>query len=102
MGVFGSIVPVITVGAISKRWVVPGWRLGWLVTNDHNGILIKSGVCSLSSFVPSASQKVTVCLIDEISLSNVYLCLHLFQVIDSIKGYLNITSEPVTFIQVVV
>ncbi|XP_034702768.1 tyrosine aminotransferase-like [Vitis riparia] len=44
MGVFGSITPVITLGSISKRWIVPGWRLGWLVTNDPNGILCKSGV----------------------------------------------------------
>ncbi|KAM7276565.1 hypothetical protein ACFE04_018431 [Oxalis oulophora] len=28
MGVFKSIVPVITLSSISKRWVVPGWRLG--------------------------------------------------------------------------
>lgn len=46
MGVFGSIAPIVTVGSISKRWVVPGWRLGWLVTNDLNGILYKSGVLS--------------------------------------------------------
>ncbi|RVW46785.1 Tyrosine aminotransferase [Vitis vinifera] len=44
MGVFGSITPVITLGSISKRWIVPGWRLGWLVTNDPNGILCKSGI----------------------------------------------------------
>ncbi|KAJ4729763.1 Tyrosine aminotransferase [Melia azedarach] len=44
MGAFGSVVPVITVGSISKRWVVPGWRFGWLVTNDPNGILQKIGV----------------------------------------------------------
>ena len=25
MGVFGSVVPVITLGSISKRWLVPGW-----------------------------------------------------------------------------
>ena len=48
MGVFGNIVPVITVGSISKRWIVPGWRLGWLATNDPNGILQKYGVLSLS------------------------------------------------------
>lgn len=24
-GMFGSIVPVITLGSISKRWIVPGW-----------------------------------------------------------------------------
>jgi len=28
MGVFADIVPVITLGSISKRWLVPGWRLG--------------------------------------------------------------------------
>lgn len=39
MGVFSSVVPIITVGSISKAWVVPGWRLGWLVTNDPSGIL---------------------------------------------------------------
>ena len=48
MGVYGSIVPVVTLGSISKRWCVPGWRLGWIVTNDPNGILKKSGVLFLS------------------------------------------------------
>lgn len=50
MGVFGSIVPVLTLGSISKRWIVPGWRIGWLVTSDPHGILQKSGVGSLSLF----------------------------------------------------
>ncbi|GFP86435.1 tyrosine aminotransferase [Phtheirospermum japonicum] len=44
MGVFGSIVPVVTVGSISKRWIVPGWRLGWLVMNDPHGVLMKLGI----------------------------------------------------------
>uniref|UniRef100_A0A7N0ULS7 Aminotransferase class I/classII large domain-containing protein n=1 Tax=Kalanchoe fedtschenkoi TaxID=63787 RepID=A0A7N0ULS7_KALFE len=44
MGVFGSIVPVLTLGSISKRWIVPGWRLGWLAVNDTNGILKQTGV----------------------------------------------------------
>lgn len=63
MGVFGSIVPVVTLGSISKRWIVPGWRLGWLVTNDPNEILKKQGV------------------------------------VESIEGFLNITADPVTFMQ---
>lgn len=46
MGKFGSIVPVLALGSISKRWIVPGWRLGWIVTCDPNGILKKpAGVC---------------------------------------------------------
>ncbi|KAI3830621.1 hypothetical protein MKX03_016453 [Papaver bracteatum] len=39
MGVFGSIAPVLTLGSISKRWMVPGWRIGWLVASDPNGVL---------------------------------------------------------------
>ncbi|PSR96377.1 Aminotransferase [Actinidia chinensis var. chinensis] len=38
MGVFGSIVPVLTLGSLSKRWIVPGWRLGWFVINDPCGV----------------------------------------------------------------
>ncbi|XP_058213045.1 nicotianamine aminotransferase 1-like [Rhododendron vialii] len=63
MGVFGSIAPVITVGSISKRWIVPGWRLGWLVTNDPNGILEEYGI------------------------------------VDCIKGCVDISADPPTFIQ---
>lgn len=63
MGVFGSLIPVITLGSISKRWIVPGWRIGWLVTNDTQGILQQSGV------------------------------------VESVKGFLNISSDPATFIQ---
>ncbi|XAR55538.1 hypothetical protein NMG60_11035635 [Bertholletia excelsa] len=63
MAVFGSIAPVITLGSISKRWIVPGWRLGWLVTNDPNNILERH------------------------------------RIIDCIKGFLNISSDPPTFIQ---
>ncbi|XP_050204971.1 nicotianamine aminotransferase 1-like isoform X2 [Mercurialis annua] len=44
MATFGSIVPVITLGSISKKWAVPGWRVGWLVTCDPTGTLQKSGI----------------------------------------------------------
>ncbi|CAK9314753.1 unnamed protein product [Citrullus colocynthis] len=44
MGAFSSIVPVITLGSISKRWVVPGWRFGWLVTHDPYCILHQTGI----------------------------------------------------------
>ena len=55
MGVFGSIVPVITLGSLSKRWIVPGWRLGWFVTNDPNGTFRRPKVRSH----PSHSVSVT-------------------------------------------
>ncbi|CAH8263453.1 unnamed protein product [Arabidopsis lyrata] len=41
---FASIAPVITLGSISKGWVVPGWRVGWIAMNDPKGIFISTGV----------------------------------------------------------
>ncbi|KAK9734673.1 hypothetical protein RND81_04G156300 [Saponaria officinalis] len=63
MGVFASVAPVLTLGSISKRWIVPGWRFGWLAANDVHGIFLNSGL------------------------------------IESFKSSLNVSSDPVTFIQ---
>nr|AHN10105.1 aromatic amino acid aminotransferase 5 [Atropa belladonna] len=38
MGLFSSIAPILTLGSLSKRWLIPGWRLGWFVVNDPNCI----------------------------------------------------------------
>ncbi|CAK7322722.1 unnamed protein product [Dovyalis caffra] len=74
MGVFGSIVPVLTLGSISKRWIVPGWRIGWLVTSDPHGILQDSG--ELAGHDGSKTF-----------------------VVESIKACLDISSDPATFTQ---
>lgn len=37
-------VPVLSVGGISKQFVVPGWRLGWVIAHDRAKILTKGGV----------------------------------------------------------
>ncbi|KAJ4912992.1 Cystine lyase CORI3 [Raphanus sativus] len=38
MGKFSSIVPVVTLGSLSKGWNVPGWRTGWLALHDLDGV----------------------------------------------------------------
>ncbi|CAH2079534.1 unnamed protein product [Thlaspi arvense] len=43
MAKFAEIVPIVLLGAISKRWFVPGWRLGWMVTLDPHSIMKDSG-----------------------------------------------------------
>ncbi|KAF3601856.1 hypothetical protein F2Q69_00033336 [Brassica cretica] len=44
MGKFSLIAPVITLGSISKGWIVPGWRIGWIALNDPRGLLKSTGV----------------------------------------------------------
>lgn len=44
MGSKTNDVPVLSVGGVSKQFVVPGWRLGWIIIHDRNGILEDGGV----------------------------------------------------------
>ncbi|MED6123544.1 hypothetical protein PIB30_050174 [Stylosanthes scabra] len=61
MGVFSSIVPVITIGSLSKRWIVPGWRFGWIATCDPNGIFQKTGIAaSIKRYVEITTDPPTV------------------------------------------
>ena len=41
---FSGRVPVMAVSALSKRWLTPGWRIGWLVLHDYDHILQAAGV----------------------------------------------------------
>lgn len=33
-----SDVPILSCGGLAKRWLVPGWRLGWILIHDRNNI----------------------------------------------------------------
>ncbi|KAL1210200.1 Tyrosine aminotransferase [Cardamine amara subsp. amara] len=60
MAEFAEIVPVIVLGAISKRWFVPGWRLGWMVTLDPHSILKDYGfVQSLTNVLNVSTDPAT-------------------------------------------
>lgn len=51
MGSLPSDVPILSCSGITKRFLVPGWRIGWIVIHDRNNILaasVKSGLINLS------------------------------------------------------
>ncbi|XP_055678206.1 tyrosine aminotransferase-like isoform X2 [Lutzomyia longipalpis] len=52
-------VPVLQCGGVSKRYLAPGWRLGWIVINDRGGVLkdVKDGLAKLSG-VPLCANTV--------------------------------------------
>ena len=44
-------VPVLLCGGLAKRFMVPGWRVGWLVLCDRGGVLV-SAPCVCSFLLP--------------------------------------------------
>jgi tyrosine aminotransferase len=45
-----SPVPIITIDGLAKKFVIPGWRLGWLFFHDRGGAFksVRGGVRNLS------------------------------------------------------
>lgn len=44
-------VPVLSCGGLTKRFLVPGWRIGWIVIHDRNHIFndVRKGLSNLSN-----------------------------------------------------
>ncbi|CAG5958381.1 unnamed protein product [Menidia menidia] len=52
-----SDVPIISCGGLAKRWLVPGWRMGWILIHDRNDIFgseIRQGLVKLSQRILGA------------------------------------------------
>ncbi|MBN3285870.1 ATTY aminotransferase, partial [Polyodon spathula] len=44
-------VPILSCGGLAKRWLVPGWRMGWILIHDRKNVFgneIKEGLVRLS------------------------------------------------------
>ncbi|XP_051580050.1 tyrosine aminotransferase-like [Myxocyprinus asiaticus] len=51
MASLSSDVPILSCGGLAKRWLVPGWRMGWILIHDRNNIFgtgIREGLVKLS------------------------------------------------------
>ncbi|EPY81976.1 tyrosine aminotransferase [Camelus ferus] len=51
LATLSSNVPILSCGGLAKRWLVPGWRLGWILIHDRRDIFgneIRDGLVKLS------------------------------------------------------
>jgi tyrosine aminotransferase len=48
-----STVPILQVGGIAKQFLVPGWRVGWIVVHDPIGAFadVRKGLLALSTLI---------------------------------------------------
>ncbi|KAL7530503.1 hypothetical protein ACHAXR_003530, partial [Thalassiosira sp. AJA248-18] len=61
----GCNVPIITASGLGKQYLVPGWRLGWIVFNDnHHGAIqeVKKGAQRLAQVVLGSSHLAQVAI----------------------------------------
>jgi len=51
-------VPILTCGGLTKRYLIPGWRMGWIVIHDRNDVLsleVRQGLQKLSQRIIGSS-----------------------------------------------
>ena len=53
-------VPVLSVGGIAKEFLVPGWRVGWILIHDRNGAFteVRKGLMKLTQLIIGANTLV--------------------------------------------
>jgi tyrosine aminotransferase len=62
MATLTKTVPVISVGGLAKKFLIPGWRVGWLMVHDRNNTLkdVRTAYFKLSQLILGASSLVMV------------------------------------------
>ncbi|KAJ2663271.1 hypothetical protein IWW48_001373 [Coemansia sp. RSA 1200] len=48
-----STVPILTLGGLAKQWLVPGWRIGWILVHscNHEFDEVRKGLFALSTLI---------------------------------------------------
>jgi tyrosine aminotransferase len=60
-------VPVLSVGGLAKKWLVPGWRVGWIVIHDRHDIFkasVREGLLNLSQVILGPNSVIQAALQD--------------------------------------
>ncbi|KAG1453492.1 hypothetical protein G6F56_007561 [Rhizopus delemar] len=59
-------VPILAVGGLAKKWLVPGWRVGWILIHDRNGVFseIHEGLHQLAQIILGPNSLIQAALPD--------------------------------------
>lgn len=59
-------VPVLSCGGLTKRFLVPGWRMGWIIIHDRDNVFreVRKGLANLSARILGANTLVQGALPD--------------------------------------
>lgn len=59
-------VPVLEVGGLAKRYLVPGWRLGWVLIHDRNDVLkeVRDGLQRMTTLILGPNSVIQASLQD--------------------------------------
>ncbi|KAF9283013.1 hypothetical protein BGZ74_002041, partial [Mortierella antarctica] len=57
-------VPVLAVGGLAKKYLVPGWRVGWIFIHDRNNVFaeVREGLNSLSQLILGSNSLIQAAL----------------------------------------
>ncbi|KAI8925783.1 pyridoxal phosphate-dependent transferase [Entophlyctis helioformis] len=58
MATLTTTVPILSTGGLAKRYLVPGWRVGWLFIHDRDGAFdeVRKGLVNLSQLTLGANS----------------------------------------------
>ncbi|KAG0259116.1 hypothetical protein BGZ95_004791 [Linnemannia exigua] len=62
-----TTVPVLAVGGLAKKYLVPGWRVGWIFIHDRNNVFnaeVREGLNSLSQLILGSNSLIQAALPD--------------------------------------
>ncbi|TPX60911.1 tyrosine transaminase [Powellomyces hirtus] len=62
-------VPILTTSGLAKKYLVPGWRLGWILIHDRNGAFreIRKGLVNLTQLILGPNSVIQAALPDILS-----------------------------------
>ncbi|XP_060082304.1 tyrosine aminotransferase-like [Ylistrum balloti] len=66
LGSLSKNVPILSCSGLTKRFLVPGWRLGWIIIHDRNDLFkaVRKGLLSLSQRILGPNSLVQAAVTD--------------------------------------